>query len=430
MTFPKIFRIAAGAAFSGLMLAAAVLPSAAQAPTADALKSGPLVHVTSSLALPELAREVPFVVLTPEADAAQVRVEITSAGTPSGEDFTIALTGQGAFEGQNNILKYAAPAGTAPAAIRRELVRMLKLGLVRYALKTPAASRLNLSFQGAVKPTAVSDPWDFWVFSLGLNGFVNGEKTYSSQMWNGNLSAQRVTPEWKVRTAANAVWQKSSYDIEGYAYESRTTGQTFNGVIVRSLGEHWSVGAFLKAESSTFSNLALLLQATPALEYDLFPYSESTKKQLRILYTVGPKFGRYREETIYDKMKETLWGQSLAATLELNQGWGTLSATLEGSHYFHDLSKNRLSLNAEISFRVFKGLNFNLDGGGSRIRDQLALPKGGATLEEVLLRRQQIATTYDYFFMAGFSLSFGSVNSNVVNPRFGSGSGNSMMIRF
>ena len=48
--------------------------------------------------------------------------------------------------------------------------------------------------------------------------------------------------------------------------------------------------------------------------------------------------------------------------------------------------------------------------------------KGGASLEEVLLQRRQLETTYNYFFQVGFSYSFGSIFSNVVNPRFGSGS--------
>jgi len=249
-------------------------------------------------------------------------------------------------------------------------------------------------------------------------------------MWFGNFSAARVTPDWKIRMSVGMNSQKNVFTVEDYNYTSTMNSRNFNGLLVRSLGEHWSIGGFLAVLSSTFNNLKLSVQASPAIEYDVFPYSESTQKQLRFLYSVGPKFGWYHEETIYDKMKETLWGQSLAATLELKRDWGTLSATLEGSHYFHDLSKNRISLQSGVSLRIFKGLNFNIDGGGSRIHDQLALTKGGATFEEVLLQRRQLATTYDYFFSAGLSLSFGSINSNVVNPRFGSGSGMSMSVAF
>ena len=64
------------------------------------------------------------------------------------------------------------------------------------------------------------------------------------------------------------------------------------------------------------------ISPAPVVEYNLFPYSESTRRQLRFLYKIGYDFVRYREETIYDKMKETLFGQSLSATLEIKEPWG------------------------------------------------------------------------------------------------------------
>lgn len=54
-----------------------------------------------------------------------------------------------------------------------------------------------------------------------------------------------------------------------------------------------------------------------------------------------------------------------------------------------------------------------------RNHDQLNLPKGDASLDEILLRRRELATDYDYHISIGLSYTFGSVYSNVVNPRFG-----------
>ena len=56
------------------------------------------------------------------------------------------------------------------------------------------------------------------------------------------------------------------------------------------------------------------------------------------------------------------------------------------------------------------------------IHDQLSLIKGEATLEQVLLRRTMLETNYSYYFSFGLSYTFGSIYSNVVNPRFGGGS--------
>jgi hypothetical protein len=216
---------------------------------------------------------------------------------------------------------------------------------------------------------------------------------------------------------------------EGFDYTSTSNSRSLQSLIVRSIDDHWSIGATASAGSSSYNNIGFNLTLKPAVEFDVFPYSDSTKKQLRILYAVGPEIFRYREETVYDKKKETLWSQSLSVSLDLRQSWGSLSLSLTGSNYFPDLKKNRLRLDGGISWRIFRGLNFNLDGGGARVRDQLSLPKGGASLEEVLLRRRQLATGYNYYFSVGLNYTFGSVDSHLVNPRFGS-NGGGIMISF
>jgi hypothetical protein len=77
----------------------------------------------------------------------------------------------------------------------------------------------------------------------------------------------------------------------------------------------------------------------------------------------------------------------------------------------------------EFSLRLIRGLNINLNGSYSRIHDQLSLARSDASFEEILLRRKEIATTYNYYFSVGLSYTFGSTKSNVVNPRFGTGGG-------
>jgi hypothetical protein len=118
-------------------------------------------------------------------------------------------------------------------------------------------------------------------------------------------------------------------------------------------------------------------------------------------------------------MQETLFNQSLTMTLEIREPWGSVSTSLEGSHYFHDFKKNRLELRGFLDFRVFKGLSVDISGRYELIRDQLSLAVGEASLDEVLLARKELATSYDYSISAGLRYTFGSVYSNVVNPRFG-----------
>ena len=63
------------------------------------------------------------------------------------------------------------------------------------------------------------------------------------------------------------------------------------------------------------------------------------------------------------------------------------------------------------------------------IHNQLSLVKGGASTEEILLRRKQIKTQYYIFTHFSITYTFGSIYSNVVNPRFG-GSGGGMVFYY
>jgi hypothetical protein len=55
----------------------------------------------------------------------------------------------------------------------------------------------------------------------------------------------------------------------------------------------------------------------------------------------------------------------------------------------------------------------------ARIHDQINLAKGNVSQEDVLLQRRQLATSYEYYGSIGIRYSFGSIYTNVVNPRFG-----------
>lgn len=368
-----------------------------------------------------LQGEIPFVTFVEDRNLAQVRILVTRERKEGVVLYVLDFRGHKEFEGENDRLTYETGMDTPAEEITKGLLQKLKMGLLRYAGKTPVRERLSIGFLDKVKPTAVVDPWNFWVFSLSANAFLNGEQSYRNAIYYGSFSANRVTPEWKIRLAASAMTQKNRFDYEDVIYESTHESQSLRGLLVRSLNDHWSVGGFFSVSSSTYNNIKLSLSPAPALEFNLFPYSESTKKQLRFLYRLNFQNVRYREETIFLKTRETLWQQSLSVTLELVRPWGTISTSLEGANYLHDFRKNHVELWVDLSLRIFAGFNFNVYGSYSRIRDQLSLARMGASLEEVLLRRRELATSYDYFFSIGLSYNFGSVRSKVVNPRFGDG---------
>ena len=194
---------------------------------------------------------------------------------------------------------------------------------------------------------------------------------------------------------------------------------------IKPVRKHWSIGGMADILSYSYSNYKLRYSVYPAIEYDLFPYSESTRKQLSILYGAGYAFHHYEDSTIHDKIKENLFSHRLSVALQVTQKWGSIYTYISWRNYFHDWEKNNLSLSASLRFRVAKGLELRIGGSATRIHDQLSLVKGEATTEEILLRIRELETSYRYYTSFGITYTFGSIYSNVVNPRFG-GSGGGM----
>jgi hypothetical protein len=399
-------------------------PPSSQA-NVDALKkTAPRVFIDCDyIDLDYIKTEIIFVNYVRDRKEAQVHVLITLQSTASrGVEYTLSFSGQQNFQGMDDIQKYVSNKTQTQDEIRQGLVRVLKMGLIRYVAKTPISEKVSIVFQEKASPTAVVDKWNFWVFSLSARAYLNGQKSTSYNSYYGTFSANRTTPEWKIRLGLSAAAYKDSFTYMDQTISSTSSSKSFSAMVVKSLGEHWSIGAYLSTYASTYSNTKFSLSPAPAIEYDLFPYSQSTRRFLSFIYRLNFQTVKYYEETIYDKTAENLWSQSLSVTLDLKEKWGSISTSLEGSNYFHNFQRNHVSLYGSVSLRLWKGLTFDVNGYYSMIHDQLSLQKGQASLEEVLLRRTMLETDYQYYFSIGLSYTFGSIFSNVVNPRFG-GSG-------
>jgi hypothetical protein len=384
-------------------------------------KSAPKVFIDCDRCdIDYIRTEITFVNYVWDRQEADIHMLITLQRTGSGgREYTVAFIGQKEYSDLQNTLKYFSSPTETDDEVRKGLVQTLKLGLGPYVARTPMAQAISLFLKEDVKPTAVEDKWNFWVFNVSLNSDLSGEEQRKSTELSGNLSANRVTLASKLRMGLDIDYEKDRYDVDGETITSISESRDFDGLYVISISEHWSVGGWVSLSSSTYRNIDFSYTIHPAIEYNFFPYSQSTRRQLRALYKIGYGSYRYRDETIYEKTSENLWNESLSVTLELNEPWGTAELSLEGSHYFHDLNKNRLVLSGELSLRIYKGLSLDIEGRYSKIRDQLSLPRGEATLEEILLRRRELASGYRKSIEIGLSYRFGSVFSNVVNPRFG-----------
>ncbi len=305
------------------------------------------------------------------------------------------------------------------------MARVLKIGLVAYAAGTPAISSLNVTYtKPAESATAApkKDPWNYWVFGLSANGNLSGEESTSNKSYRFNASANRTTESWKVNFYANRNENRSTYDLgDGDIFKSKSSSWGSNALVVKSAGPKLSFGARASTSGSTFSNQDMQFTFMPAVEYDIFPYAENTRRTLTLSYAVGFSYYDYKDITIFDKLKETIPKHTLSASLGMRQPWGSLSASINYNAQLRHPDLNSLGLYGSTNVRLFKGFSFNIFGDYSRIRDQIGLRKGEASTEDVLLRLRQLQSGYSYYVGFGISYSFGSIFNNVVNPRFNGG---------
>ena len=379
--------------------------------------------------------EITFVNWVRDRQFAQVHVLVTTQETGGGHEYTVGFIGLERFAGTEDTLHYVSHTGDTQDDLRKGLSRVFRLGLVRFAARTPVAAQIEIAYNAPAGAAAqVRDPWNYWVFNVNINSNFYGEHSYKNTYVSGGLSANRITEAWKITLSTNQSYSQNDYLVPVY---DTTTGQLVREdlsrnisrsygadvLVARSTGRHWSAGFKASGFSSTYSNQDLVLKAGPAVEFDVFPYSQSTRKLLTLQYALSVTSFNYRDTTIFNKVSETLPSQSLTVSLDVKQPWGSAGLSLEGSHYLEDFKKNHLQIFGNGNFRLFKGLSFDFFTIVNLIHDQLSIQKGGATPQEVLLRRRQLATSYSYQGFVGLRYTFGSKFANVVNPRFGSGGG-------
>ncbi len=377
-----------------------------------------------------IRKEIPYVNYVRDIKDAGVYLISTSQNTGSGgKQYTYFLVGQNENGGMRDTISFVISPDDTDDERRIMEVNTLKMGLMRYVAKTPLSKYMKINFTEPLSETVSTDKWNSWVFRSSLNGYLQGQKTYKNYYLSGNVNASRITKDWKINIRSNLSQNDEKYIIDDTTtINGLNSSKSVNALIVKSINDHWSVGGSMRIGASSYSNEMRTYSFAPGIEYDLFPYSESTRRQLRILYTAGFSNVSYIDSTIYDKTRENLWHQSLTASYEVVQKWGNIDMSIGYSNYLHDWKKNNIYVQGFLELRIAKGLSVNFGGSASLIHDQLGLVKKDVPVDHILLRRQQLATQYEYFTSFGLSYTFGSIYNNVVNPRFGNNGGGGMTI--
>ncbi len=419
-----LIPVAAALFFCTTIMKAQDLPAEADTIRQDALNLYMQVsdHVRQEITYVNYVREIR------DADVYVIRTrQPTGAG---GTMFTFFFNGQRKFAGMADTLSFTAYPDDTHDAVRAKEIQTLQLGLMRYVAKTPLSRYMEIRFNLPVSQTIQTDKWNNWVFRSSINGYLSGQKTYNQNYLFGRFSANRVTETSKLETSLSYNRSEDNFLINDDNFKSINSSRNASVLYVHGLGDQWSAGGSTSIGSSSFNNINLRYTLLPGIEYNIFPYAESTRRQLRILYRIGLEYNNYIDTTIYEKTEETLGLHSLLLAYEIVQKWGSVNVSCNYRNYLHDFSKRNLGLNGFVSVRLFRGLSVNMGGGISLIHDQLSLVKGGATTEEILLRRKELETQYRYFTSFGLTYTFGSIYTNVVNPRFGSSGGSTMVISF
>lgn len=366
-------------------------------------------------------RELHWIEFVRDPSDADIHAWVISQGNSSnGRQYTFRFIGKESLNGEKKEIRYDSENWQTDIEVQQDISTVLIGGILPLALKLEKVPDLNASTleqeDGKIERMA-TDPWNFWVFELGVGVWVNLEQRRRDFEFTGDLRINRTTEESRLRIRLDYNFESNLIRNKDGDIQSRLNTISLQGSHVWSLGKNWSIGFFGEVFSNSVVNTDLGFKLNPALEFNIFPYDESHIREFTFAWYAGPFYRQYGEETLFGEISEWLIGEQLSIDYKLNRPWGRLNLELDAFHYFEDIAKNRFSFEAGLDKRMTRGLFIGLDADYSIIHDQIYLPRGDIPIEDVLLRRQTLATTYEFSLRISLSYTFGSVFNSIVNTR-------------
>lgn len=338
-----------------------------------------------------------------------------------GRTYSLDFKGIDVFENIFVKLVYETTATMTSDEVRNGLVTKIKSGLLRYVLESNLAEEIiytiNVDGTGEIVDVAIDDPWNNWLFEVYGEAELDKETSRKEFEYEIGFESDRITEKWRIRADLEMNKARSEFKRDGDIFISERFRYSADASVVRSISDHWSVGIFGGATHNTFTNLNFRGYINPALEYNIFPYREVLRREIVFAYRMGFFYNDYLETTVFGMEEEGIFNHSLDVQLRYRQPWGNVYTRLRGSTFLKDFNKNRIELYSRLSIRVFKGLAVTFTGNFDVIRDQINLPAGNASIEDVLLQQKQIATDYQLGVRVGISYTFGSAFNNIINTR-------------
>ena len=372
--------------------------------------------------------EIEFVNWVRDRVDSDVHVIFTTQGMSGGNrQYTLDFVGLGTFAGLNQQLTFQSSGQDVQAETMDGLARTLRLGLLPYALAAGLGPNLDVRFSGDPETIDTEseedlfyDPWNSWTFRVALSGDIDLRETRTSTRLNPQFSADRVTDEWKLNLDSRIDIRRQRRDLaDGAVVRDDRNDWSLSALVVRSVGGHMGVGIDTDFRNSVQRNQSARIRISPAVEYNLYPYSEATRRQFIAHYSVGVEHSNYIEETIFQVTRETLPVHRVGVQYRAREQWGNAGVGVDTNQYLHDGgSFYSLGINGDLSYRILRGLELNLSGGATLNRDNIHTPAGDISDEDILLGRQSLPSGYKYQASLGLSYRWGSSFANVVNNRF------------
>lgn len=359
---------------------------------------------------------------------AQVHVLVSTRRLDSGGTMYIFdFIGKQSFDGDRFTIDALITPQSTPLEAQEKINRTLQMGLVVFLVQNDQEEAFELTYknlgqEGQARDSSEAEAekekfWDRWIYEVFSSLNWNKESFRGTLDFRYGLGMNFVTEEWRIRFNPNFFYQERYVQNGDSEITFTRRNNTVSSAFIRSISDHWSAGIFYNWNQNTYSNIRYSHWLTPALEYSIFPYKDAVTREFTIAYRLGFADQAYYEETIFLKMAERLLRQSLEMRLNLREPWGNINVALSGANFFQDFHKNRLTLETNFNVRVLKGLSFNLGADYRLVNDQISLPRGNATLEEILLGQRQLATNFQSEVNFGLRYTFGALFNNVVNTR-------------
>ncbi len=198
-----------------LFLTAAPFAYESQAPAQQQLK----VFLDCSGCFQEFLRsEVEFVDYVRDRTEADVHVLITRTETGGrGREYTAGFIGRGVFAGVDQTLKAVTASDASEDVIRRQIATMLRIGLLQYVVRGGVPPQLGVSVEvdsKIARRAAAGDRWNNWVFSLRASTSFQGEESSRETDVGASVSADRITPDWKVTLGGRYDRETQEFDLD------------------------------------------------------------------------------------------------------------------------------------------------------------------------------------------------------------------------